>query len=122
MADLPFADRDGSNASNPEVDCTARLPRNVKKVRKACLQAAKDYMPRPYPGRVILFRSSHKPLGQVSDPHAGWSTYATGLEIYEVKSNHENILLEPQVRFVAEQLRTCLDEELTRRVGQLADV
>jgi surfactin family lipopeptide synthetase A len=102
---------------------TARLPRDVKKVRKACLQAAEEYKPRPYSGRVILFRSSHKPLGQVSDPRAGWSTYATGgLEIFEIQSNHENILLEPQVRSVGEQLKTCLDEELTRRVGQLAGV
>jgi hypothetical protein len=46
----------------------------------------------------------------VSDPRAGWSTYAAlGLEIYEITGNHENILLEPQVRLVAKQLRACLD-------------
>jgi amino acid adenylation domain-containing protein len=89
----------------------ARLPRIVKKVRKACFQAQADYKPQPYSGRVILFRSSHKPLGQVVDPRAGWNTYAAqGLEIYEITGNHENILLEPQVRLVAKQLRTCLDE------------
>jgi surfactin family lipopeptide synthetase A len=89
----------------------ARLPRNVKKVRKACLQAEKDYALRPYAGRVILFRSSHKPLGQSTDPRAGWSTYAAaGLETYNIEGNHENLLLEPQVRFVAERLKNCLDE------------
>jgi amino acid adenylation domain-containing protein len=89
----------------------ARLPRNSKRVRTACLQAQRDYIPRTYPGRVILFRSSHKPLGQLSDPRAGWSTYAVhGLEIHEILGNHENILLEPQVRFVAQQLKVCLDE------------
>jgi amino acid adenylation domain-containing protein len=88
----------------------ARLPRNSKKVRKACLQAEKDYKPRPYSGRVILFRSSHKPLGQVVDPRAGWTRYAAReLEICQVPGNHENILLEPQVQSVAEQLRRCLD-------------
>jgi surfactin family lipopeptide synthetase A len=101
----------------------ARLPSNVKKVRKACMQAERDYVRRLYPGRVILFRSSHKALGQVSDPRAGWSTYARlGLEIYEIKGNHENILLEPQVRSVAEQLRTCLEEEAARVSGQLSNV
>jgi amino acid adenylation domain-containing protein len=101
----------------------AGLPGNVKKVRKVCLQAEKEYKPRPYPGRVILFRSSHKPLGQVSDPRAGWSTFASnGLEIYEIKGNHENILLEPQVRFVAGQLRTCLEDEAARQSGQRAIV
>src|SRR5207248_3109260 len=88
-----------------------RLPSIVKKVRKACLQAESDYKPRAYPGRVILFRSNHRPLGQVSDPCARWSEYAiSGLEVYEIAGNHENILLEPQVRFVAEHLKACLDD------------
>jgi amino acid adenylation domain-containing protein len=88
----------------------ARLPRIVKKVRTACFQAQRDYTPRPYTGRVILFRSSHKPLGQSIDPRAGWSTYAAdGLEVYQIEGNHENILLEPQVRLVAKQLKACLD-------------
>jgi surfactin family lipopeptide synthetase A len=101
----------------------ARLPRNVKKVRNACLQAEEDYRPRPYPGRVVLFRSSHKPLAQTIDPRAGWSTYAAdGLEIHEIKGNHENILLEPQVQSVGEQLRICLDQEMVRQVGQLTNV
>jgi thioesterase domain-containing protein len=89
----------------------ARLPSIVKKVREACLQAESDYKPKPYPGRVILFRSNHKPLGEVSDPCARWNEYATrGLEVYEITGNHENILLEPQVRIVAEHLRACLDD------------
>jgi cellobiose-specific phosphotransferase system component IIB len=32
------------------------------------------------------------------------------LEVYEIAGNHENILLEPQVRFVAEHLKACLDD------------
>ena len=88
----------------------ARLPRIVKKVRTACFLAEREYQPRPYAGRVILFRSNHKPLGQVSDPRAGWCAVASrGLEIYEIEGNHENILLEPQVRQVAGHLKTCLE-------------
>jgi thioesterase domain-containing protein/acyl carrier protein len=100
----------------------ASLPCDIKKVRRACLEAERQYMPRPYAGRIILFRSNHRPLGRVSDPRAGWSRYAAnGLEIYEIKSNHENILLEPQVRFVAKHLKTCLDDarsqsDFTRKV------
>ena len=89
----------------------ARLPENSKKVRKACLQAERDYRPQAYSGRVILYRSNHKPLGQLADPRAGWSNCAArGLEIREVAGNHENILLEPQVRGVAESLKAWLDE------------
>ena len=88
----------------------ARLPRMVKEVRKGCLQAESDYRPQTYPGRVILFRSDHEPLGRLGDPRAGWSECVPrGLEIYEITGNHENILLEPQVRRVAEHLKACLD-------------
>ncbi len=89
----------------------AKLPRKVRKIRNACLEAARYYVPQAYPGRVILFRSSREPLGGLSDPYAGWSEYlADGLEVREVKSSHDNILLEPQVQLVAEQLRTCLND------------
>jgi amino acid adenylation domain-containing protein len=89
----------------------AKLPRKVRKIRNACLKAARYYVPRSYPGRVILFRSSREALGGLSDPYAGWSEYlGDGLEVREVKSNHDNILLEPQVQLVAEQLRTCLND------------
>jgi len=95
----------------------ARLPDYVKRVRTACLQAERDYTPRAYPGRVILFRSSHKPLGQLTDPRAGWHKYAVrGLEIREILGNHENILLEPQVRSVAEQLKTCLEGQPSAQI------
>ncbi len=88
-----------------------RLPRSLKRVRKACLQAAADYVPQPYFGQMILFRSSYRPITRIGDPYAGWSTYAAqGLEIYDIEGNHENILLEPQVRSVAERLKPCLDK------------
>jgi amino acid adenylation domain-containing protein len=94
----------------------ARLPGIVKKVREACLLAESNYTPRGYSGRVIMFRSNHKPLGQLYDPRAGWSECVTrGLEVYEIAGNHENILLEPQVRSVAEHLKTCLDEARVAR-------
>ncbi len=88
----------------------AKLPRKVRKVRNACLEAARYYAPRAYPGRVVLFRSSREPLGGLGDPYAGWSQYLADLQVCEVKSNHDNILLEPQVQLVAEQLRTCLND------------
>jgi len=89
----------------------ARLPKNSRVVRRVCARAEQKYQARPYSGRVIMIRSNHKPLGELSDPRAGWDECATrGLEIYEVTGNHENILLEPQVRSVAEQLKVCLNQ------------
>ena len=91
-----------------------RLPPAVNKVRRACQRATRDYSLRVYPGRVILFRGSRRPLTQFRDPHAGWSAYAgEGLEIHEIPGDHDNMLLEPQVRVVAEQLRACLAAKQT---------
>jgi thioesterase domain-containing protein len=88
----------------------AKLPPLSRKVRAACLAAEKKYRVKPYGGRVILFRSSHEPVGRERDPRAGWSESATrGLETYPIEGNHENILLEPQVRAVAERLKICFD-------------
>jgi amino acid adenylation domain-containing protein len=99
----------------------AKLPTIVKKVRAACFEAERNYRPQPYAGRVILFRSNHKPLGQVGDPRAGWKTVARrGLEIYEIDGNHENILLEPQVRQVAQLLKPCLESDVAAREPDLA--
>jgi len=85
------------------------LPRSLKNVHNACETAVNSYVPRAYPGRLILFRSRYKPLTQLRDPHAAWSRYAgQGLEIHEVEGNHENILLEPQVRSVAQELKNYL--------------
>ena len=93
---------------------SVRLPRRLKKVRRACEQAEKDYVLRAYPGQIILFQSNRS-LMRVGDPYAGWSRYAAhGLKIYKIEGNHDNILLQPQVRFVAEQLKTCLDKHEQR--------
>jgi len=89
----------------------AMLPRTVKHVRRACELAAKTYVPRVYPGRLVLFRSSQKPLMQFRDPHAAWGSYASqGLQIHEIDGDHDSILLEPQVQSVAEQLKPYLEE------------
>jgi surfactin family lipopeptide synthetase A len=87
-----------------------RVPRALKQVRRACEEAAGEYVLRVYPGRMVLFRSHEKPLTQFRDPHAAWNAYAgQGLEIHEILGDHDDILLEPQVRSVAEQLKECLD-------------
>jgi len=98
---------------------TLTLPAHLKRVRAACEQAGKEYVPRPYPGRIVLFRSSMLPLTQFRDPHAPWFTYATnGLEIREIEGSHDGILLEPGVRLVAQKLTLCLSEEARRPVHQ----
>ena len=86
------------------------LPLAVKKVRKACADAENSYKLGVYPNRILLFRASEKGLRGLEDPGDGWQKYAAGgLEVHELDGDHGNILNEPNVRFLATELRHCLE-------------
>jgi amino acid adenylation domain-containing protein len=86
------------------------LPVAVKKVRKACADAEKGYRLRLYPDRILLFRAAEKGLRGLEDSAGGWQKYAAGgLEVHEIEGDHGNILNEPNVRFLATELRHCLE-------------
>jgi thioesterase domain-containing protein len=86
-----------------------QLPRGIKNVHRACYEAERHYQLGPYPGRVTLFRATES-LTTSSDPHARWRDLATGgLEIQEVPGHHGDIIVEPQVRILAEKLRDSLE-------------
>ena len=93
------------------------LPRALKNVRKACFLAGKVYVPQVHSGRVTLFRASEKSLGGLEDAEAGLSEWAgRGLEIHEIAAGHGSMLVEPQVRALAEELRACLDKAQSRHL------
>jgi amino acid adenylation domain-containing protein len=72
--------------------------------------ASKNYQPRPYDGRVLLFRRADRPTGPYRDPEYGWRGLASGLEIHEVPGNHIDMFLDPNVPVMAQKLRECLLE------------
>ena len=83
------------------------------------VQAGRRYTPKPYPGRITLFRATEVDSEKVSpevyamlqEPTLGWSKVAGGVEIHMVPgSNHRNITREPYVRSLVEQLKGCLDK------------
>ena len=82
---------------------------NRKHVLKMNMQAVKGYRSRPYPGRVILFNADDPGDGIVPDPKSGWSTLAAEIETHPIASSHRDMLQEPQVKFLAEQIRECID-------------
>ncbi|MBW4496838.1 MAG: hypothetical protein KME26_27965 [Oscillatoria princeps RMCB-10] len=69
-----------------------------------------SYIPQPYPGKIILFSTSEKPLQVKLDPTQGWGELATGglLDIQPIPGDHYAILRAPHVQLVAQQLATCL--------------
>jgi len=75
-------------------------------------EAASNYVPQAYPGRVTLFQAMDEivGVGYYRDPLLGWEELAVGgLEIQEVPSTHLGMLQEPHVQVLAEKLKACID-------------
>lgn len=93
---------------------TEPLPVALQKVQEANIKATLAYAPRVYPGKVTLFCCTPQPAGYYSDPNQGWAGLAAnGLEVYAVKGSHHNMLEEPFVGAIAEQLKACLEQAQT---------
>jgi len=68
------------------------------------------YQPRPYAGDVLLIRASKQMPGLIADESLGWKRILKGnLEILEVDGHQQNILIDPKVSSLAEQLSTRLE-------------
>jgi thioesterase domain-containing protein len=92
------------------------LAYRLEAVGKYHVQAAVSYTPKPYPERVTLFRATKQPLDIVPDHTMGWGALLNGqLEIHEIPAHHQNILIEPAVRLLAQQLAACVDRAQSAR-------
>jgi thioesterase domain-containing protein/acyl carrier protein len=73
---------------------------------RANLSALLAYEPRPYAGKVTLFRSA----GSDVDPARGWMPYAPDLDVFEIEGDHYSIINGPPVKVLAERLGKLLNE------------
>ncbi|PYM57679.1 MAG: non-ribosomal peptide synthetase, partial [Candidatus Rokuibacteriota bacterium] len=70
----------------------------------------RTYRPRPYRGRVVLFRQRERPRGHSWDPASGWRPLlGDRLEIHDVRGDHRTMFSESNVELLAQALRGCLD-------------
>jgi len=89
------------------------LPRVLQDVREAGYLANKQYVAKPYGGKVTLFRAGLRSAADAGTQDMGWSRLARGgVEIREVPGDHVNMLLRPQVGLLAEQLRDCIGKAI----------
>jgi amino acid adenylation domain-containing protein len=87
----------------------------------ANLQANEDYQAQVYSGPMTLFRCQVQPLNQALSPDLGWSKLVTGnLQIYDIPTSHHAVLKEPNIQFVAEQLKSCLGK-IPTNVAKIGD-
>ncbi len=86
------------------------LPATLRNIEGLNFLAAREYLPRIYPGRVALFWASGD-LTTSFDLLDGWRTLAAGgVDVHEISGNHINIVKEPHVSALADELRGCLDQ------------
>ena len=68
------------------------------------------YVPRIYPGRVVVFRTQRQPLICSFDPQLCWGPLAAGgVEVKVIPGSNTTIFGDPYARAFVEQLRACLD-------------
>ena len=84
-------------------------------VQEAHSRTMARYKIQRYPGKITLMRAVERGylgmelLGTREDPMLGWGALAGGgLDIHDVPGEHGNVLNEPHVRTVAEELETIL--------------
>jgi thioesterase domain-containing protein/acyl carrier protein len=99
-----------------EIFAGRELPGPFRQLLETHYQAMRDYQPRPYPGRVTLFRARVRPLLRAHGRDLGWRPLARGgLRIITVPGNHETILKPPHVKVLAATLLAELNKAQAQR-------
>jgi thioesterase domain-containing protein len=72
-----------------------------------CSRANLHYVATPYPGRITMFSS----VGNSEQQRASWGPLARGgLTIFEIPASHDDMVLPPHSKLLAEYFDACLDE------------
>ncbi len=89
-----------------------------QRANDAVTNAVKNYVPRPYGGRVTLFRSRRQRTVSSHDPEMGWGQLARGgLKVVVSPGEHGDLLNEPFVRATGPGPRGCVLRLLDRQGG-----
>ena len=100
------------------------LPQGMSTLEKINLLAMSQYHPAVYPGRLTIFRSVTRDAALGEDELLGWGGLVSGgIEVLDVTGRHLEMLVEPNVRVLAEKLRACLNQlQIPSRQDHPADV
>jgi len=127
VAELPSGERFAAIVE--ELRSSGQVPGNYSsgsarrqlEVGDAHRQAAREYRPGTYPGRVTLFLASQRPRGTAmeksapEDPTLGWGKLAP-VEVVRVPGSHQEMIFPPAVSELARELRRALDGALEREL------
>lgn len=71
-------------------------------------RALKFYRSKRYRGKVTLFNAAQQDPALIRDPMYGWRGLADQVETYVIAGDHDTILAEPQVRYLAHKMTECI--------------
>ncbi|HET9913458.1 MAG TPA: amino acid adenylation domain-containing protein [Anaerolineales bacterium] len=101
------------------IDFAPELSAHRHRVITSHYQAMNAYQPGPYRGRVTLFRAKSRPLLNTNDPEVVWQKLAPGnTHVVDIPGSHEGMFKIPQVNYLAEKLRNCMDQALENNSQQ----
>ncbi len=85
--------------------------KSFQHIEEANREAAKNYSPGIYLGKITLFRAIERPTNKYHYPLLGWEEFTEGgVEVVEVPGHHKTLILEPYIRSLAEKLKFCLEK------------
>jgi len=88
-----------------------RTELHLQTVIQANLAALNQYAPRVYSGRAVFFRAAERNVAADADGRLAWRQLISGeVDTYSVPGSDSGMMLvEPAVRILAQQLRTCIE-------------
>jgi thioesterase domain-containing protein len=93
------------------VESPQSLPKHILEIMALHFSASRAYQPLPYDGVLTLLRIRSQSLTRTPDPMRGWGRLAAGgVVLRYITGSHNNILVQPHVRSLAQALRECLAE------------
>lgn len=93
----------------------SHIPEKPRRMMEVRYRALHSYQPKPYPGRITLFRAQALPLLRAHDPQLGWGKLAArGVEVKVIADSNHLLLREPHVEKLAIELRASLAEAQAR--------
>jgi thioesterase domain-containing protein len=92
----------------------SRLPSQTQEFVNASLTAIRDHVPRPYAGRVTLFRAATLPFLSGLPHDFGWGRFTHDVDVRLIGGTHGTILKAPHVEKLTTQFAELLDKRAAR--------
>jgi amino acid adenylation domain-containing protein len=87
-----------------------RIPLQNQELAQALFDGFREYVPKPYSGRLTLLKANTGSLLRGRSSDLGWSRFVRQLDIRSIPGNHETIFQPPHVDQMASHLSTLMEK------------